>query len=168
MRMRYVIFHFRTVTDHLTFLPKVIFVRTRAPIDPVDLVVRICKDTQKTGMKRSRYVQRLTPVTLTTMATSDGLLKLADAVLNPVFHKGEGQTSYTVSILETYFINMISNIQWLQFAIRPVLRNHNILDRDEIIRTVAHTVSKADGHRVDLKQYDKIILVECFKVSILG
>ncbi|CDO51616.1 similar to Saccharomyces cerevisiae YGL232W TAN1 Putative tRNA acetyltransferase [Geotrichum candidum] len=126
----------------------VIFIRTRKPIDPVDLVLRICRDTQKTGTKRSRYAQRLTPVSLTGVATAEGFRKLAETVLNPIFHSGSpDQPAY-------------------KFAIRPTLRNHSILGRDEIIKTLAEIVCRSDGHSVDLKQYDKMIIVECYKSSI--
>lgn len=47
------------------------------------------------------------------------------------------------------------------------MRNHNILSRDDVIKTVADLVSKTDGHTVDLKKYDKLIIVECYKVSFL-
>lgn len=51
-----------------------------------------------------------------------------------------------------------------QFAIRPTLRNHNVLTRDGIIKLVASVVGP--GHEVDLKNYDLLILVEVYKVSI--
>lgn len=50
-----------------------------------------------------------------------------------------------------------------QFAIRPTLRNHNILKRDSIIQKVASLVGS--GHKVDLKNYDDLIIVEAYTVS---
>lgn len=83
---------------------KVIFIRTRKPIDPVDLVLRICRDTQKTGTKRSRYAQRLTPVSLTGVATLEGFTKLAETLLNPIFHSGSpNQPAYKVRSLDYPF-----------------------------------------------------------------
>jgi tRNA(Ser,Leu) C12 N-acetylase TAN1 len=49
-----------------------------------------------------------------------------------------------------------------RFAIRPSLRNHNLLSRDEVIQTVARLVGR--GHQVDLKYYDLLITVDIFKV----
>ena len=72
--------------------------RTRKPIDPVDLVLRICRETQKTGSKRSRYAQRLTPITLTSTANLEGLKRVSDAVLQPVFHSGNSQPAYKVRV----------------------------------------------------------------------
>lgn len=77
----------------------VIFVRTRAPIDPVDLVIRICEETRRTGTKRSRYAQRLTPVTLTATANMEGLLRLCDEVLQKAFH-GEEHKAYKVWLIQ--------------------------------------------------------------------
>jgi tRNA acetyltransferase TAN1 len=51
----------------------------------------------------------------------------------------------------------------MQFAIRPTLRNHNILSRDSIIKQVASIVGP--GHTVDLKNYDLLIIVEVYQVS---
>lgn len=51
----------------------------------------------------------------------------------------------------------------LQFAIRPTSRNHTTLDRDQIINIVASAVGAP--HKVDLTNYDKLILVEAFKVG---
>jgi hypothetical protein len=50
----------------------------------------------------------------------------------------------------------------LQFAIRVNSRNHNVLKRDDIIRRVASVVGP--GHKVDLKNYDLLILIELYKV----
>lgn len=49
-----------------------------------------------------------------------------------------------------------------QFAIRPTLRNHNILTRDSIIKQVASLVGP--GHEVNLKGYELLIVVEVYQV----
>nr|POE93228.1 uncharacterized protein c25h2.10c [Quercus suber] len=50
----------------------------------------------------------------------------------------------------------------VQFAIRPTLRNHNVLTRDSVIKQVASIVGP--GHAVDLKNYDLLIVVEVYQV----
>lgn len=50
-----------------------------------------------------------------------------------------------------------------QFAIRPTLRNHNILSRDSVIKQVASIVGL--GHQVDLKNYELLVVVEVYQVS---
>lgn len=149
----------------------VIFVRTRKPIDPVDLVTRICNDLiNGSRVRRFRFAQRMTPVSSTATANFDGLDRLLNQVAKPVFfHQGKPQT----------------------FAIRPSLRNHNAMDKMEIIHRTAKFIITApinpetteEGtaeakqeekqltedtpkNSVDLKNYDKMVLIECYKSSI--
>lgn len=51
----------------------------------------------------------------------------------------------------------------LQFAIRPNLRNHNTLTRDKIIKGIASLVGPP--HKVDLKNYELLIMVEVYQVD---
>lgn len=142
----------------------VIFVRVKRPINPVDFVLRICKDIKYgSQIKRSRYAQRLTPVEKTATANLDGLNRLFEEILKPVFyHQGASQT----------------------FAIRPTLRNHSVLSRDDVITKTARFISTAPVEKsaenndsasgdeslahnsVDLKGYDKMVLVDCYKSSL--
>lgn len=85
---------------------------------------------------------RLTPIERTGKATLEGLEEVAAHVLKPYFHSG--QTG-------------------VKFAIRPSIRNHDVLKRDQIIQTIARCVGPS--HKVDLKNYDVMILVEIYKVS---
>lgn len=50
-----------------------------------------------------------------------------------------------------------------QFAIRTTIRNHHTMKRDDIIKQVATAVG--DRHKVDLKNYDLLILVDIYRVS---
>jgi tRNA acetyltransferase TAN1 len=65
-----------------------IFVKTRDPIDPVGFVHRICQDAKLCGDPRkmkSRYVNRLTPVSLIGEASEHGVVEVAKRVLAPYF-----------------------------------------------------------------------------------
>ena len=65
----------------------VIFFKTRAPVEPVSFVRRICEDAAKhNAPKRTRFCNRLTPMTLMGKATEEGLEKTAKEVLAPHFH----------------------------------------------------------------------------------
>lgn len=125
----------------------VLFFRTKKPINPVDLVTSLCKEVADSANNRCKFAQRITPVTLTASANEEGLRELATQVLAPHFHQEHDQKP-------------------LKFAIRPSLRNFNVMDRDDIIHTVAGIVGHDKGHKVDLKNYDKLILIECFRSSI--
>jgi len=72
-----------------------LFVRTRSPVEPVGFVKRICQDARSGKQKtRSRYVNRLVPMTAIGKATEQGLVELAQKVLGEVFDlsgKKEGE-----------------------------------------------------------------------------
>jgi tRNA acetyltransferase TAN1 len=64
----------------------VLFFKTRSPIDPVDFVHRICKEAaSKPDIRRMRYVNRLTPVTIIGRATEKGLEEVGKTVLGAHF-----------------------------------------------------------------------------------
>lgn len=120
----------------------VLFFKTRPPIEPVSFVHTICKDAAEGGTQRVRFVKRLSPMSMMGKATEDGLAKVADAVLRPLFHGDKDS---------------------LKFAIRPTRRNHNVMKRDDIIKQIARAVG--GDHKVDLKGYDRLILVDVYRVS---
>lgn len=71
-------------------LPCVLFFKTRPPIDPVDFVHRICKEVVSTpGIRRMKYINRLTPVTLIGKATEKGLGELGKTILSQHFNLQE-------------------------------------------------------------------------------
>ncbi|KAL8934922.1 MAG: hypothetical protein Q9216_005667 [Gyalolechia sp. 2 TL-2023] len=124
----------------------VLFFKTRKPVEPVSFVQRICESaSEDKTTKRTRFVKRLTPMTRMGKATEKNLEEVANAVLEPVFH-GEGKTA-------------------LKYAIRPTIRNHHTMKRDDIIKQVAELVGKP--HIVDLKHYDRLILVDVYR-NVLG
>ncbi|MCJ1354743.1 MAG: hypothetical protein MMC33_004732 [Icmadophila ericetorum] len=120
----------------------VVFFKTKAPVDPAAFVHSICKDClAAANTKKSRWTQRLTPMTLIGKATEKGLEEVSKAVLAPHFHQ-DGAISK-------------------KFAIRTTIRNHGSLTRDIVIKQVADTVGPP--HTVDLKNYDLLILVEIYR-----
>lgn len=73
---------------HLTDLPTVVFFKTVAPVDPVAVVKQICQDAMNEPLrKRTRFVKRLSPMTLMGRASEEGLEKVATEVLAPHFHQ---------------------------------------------------------------------------------
>lgn len=70
------------------FVSTVVFFRTIAPVDPVALVKKICQDAMDEPLrKRTRFVKRLSPMTLMGRASEEGLEKVAREVLAPDFHQ---------------------------------------------------------------------------------
>ena len=125
-----------------------VFIKTRKPIDPERLVYGIVKELAETKVKRTRVTNKLLPVTYTVSASIDQLKLLAEKVLKPHFHSGEDQKP-------------------VKYAIQVDRRNFNTIAREDVIKTVASCIDKATyGHEVELKQYEKLILVNCYKNSI--
>ena len=64
----------------------VLFFKTKPPINPVDFVHRICDEIVSTpGIRRMRFVNRLSPVSLVAKATEKGLEELGKTVLRQHF-----------------------------------------------------------------------------------
>ncbi|OAL46192.1 hypothetical protein IQ07DRAFT_590946 [Pyrenochaeta sp. DS3sAY3a] len=123
-----------------------VFFRTRQPVEPVSFVHRICQDiADGAQFGNLRYVKRLTPMTAYEKATLQGLDTVAKRVLAPHFHEPD-QTGK-------------------KFAIRPSIRNNKEFKRDQIIKSVAAAVGP--GHKVDLRGYDLLILVEIYQ-NVIG
>lgn len=124
-----------------------VFIKCRKPIDPEVLVQNICKESYDSKVKTTRYTQKLTPVTFSVSPTIDEVKKLAKLVLAPHFHQQKDQKSF-------------------KFAIQVAKRNFNVIPKSEIIQTIAECVGRDHGHQVDLKDYDKLIMVECYKSNL--
>ncbi len=71
-----------------------LFVKTRPPIEPVEFVRRICVDAKTCSdisKRKSRYLNRFTPIVFSGKATEQGLLEVAQSVLAPYFDLGGSQ-----------------------------------------------------------------------------
>ena len=66
----------------------VVFLKTVDPIEPVRFVKAVCEDAMNHRQrKRTRFVKRLSPMTLMGRASEEGLEKVAKEVLWPHFHQ---------------------------------------------------------------------------------
>ncbi|CDU26371.1 related to TAN1-putative tRNA acetyltransferase [Sporisorium scitamineum] len=137
---------FRNVeTDTECFL----FISVSPPFDPYRLVYTILSDVELSGEPRSRFVQRLTPVTTTCAANAADLTSLAHKILPPFFSTNpeEGKT----------------------FKIDSRIRSHSKLKRNDVIQTIAAAIpTDAEGkriHNANLTAPDYWIVVEVVKNS---
>ncbi|KAG8529202.1 uncharacterized protein KY384_005837 [Bacidia gigantensis] len=124
----------------------VLFFKTKPPIESVNFVHKICQDARGgVTQKRCRFVKRFTPMSRMAKATISGLESVCDYVLAD----GIG-------------------VEGTKYAIRPTLRDHNVLKRDEIIQLVARMVAQSGpSYKVDLKNPDVVVLVEVYR-NVLG
>lgn len=123
-----------------------VFIKTKKPVDPAELVHRLCEESAATKAKNTRFTQKLTPITYSVSASMEELVKLAEKVLKPHFHQQDQKP--------------------VSFAIQVTRRNFNTIEKDDIIKTIANCVGRDHGHKVDLKKYEKLIMVECYKNNI--
>jgi tRNA acetyltransferase TAN1 len=90
----------KTARPFVTIRPDidcVFFEKTQSPVDPVEFVRRICEDARTASHPngwKSRYLNRITPVSLMDKASESGLDKVAREVLAPWFSlRVRGQTT---------------------------------------------------------------------------
>lgn len=118
----------------------VVFVQTRYPVDPVKLMLEVCKQTSQ-GDKTARYIQRMAPV--------QQFIKCEEGL--------EGVEAFQPTIDKHLRPNT-------KFAIRPTLRLSPVT-RGNVIPAVARLVGP--NHSVNLKDWDQLIMVEGLR-GILG
>jgi len=131
-------------------IPCIFFIKVDKAVDPVKAVYRLCIEAQSNPeKKRSRWVKRLTPITLVRKVLGRGLEDLSREVLKPYFHAGGLPKKY---------------------AVRPSIRNNSEWHKDSVIKLVASIVGP--DHTVDLKNYDLLILVNVVQnlcgMSVVG
>ncbi|KAK0714314.1 hypothetical protein B0T21DRAFT_387038 [Apiosordaria backusii] len=161
------------------------FVKTKPPIDPVAFVRRIVEDAKfasETGQMKCRYVNRLTPVSVTGKATEQGLEAVAREALAPFFDLSGKKAGLETSKTETEGGNEAADTKanevgseekpsneaaqstekGFTFAIRPSVRNNSSLKRDVVINTIAMLIND-ERHKVNLTSPDKVILVDVYQ-----
>jgi len=136
-------------------IPCVSFVRLPPKLDPVSLVHGLCMDASHNdpSQPRSRYIKRLTPVSLIRKTLNNGIEALCDIVLRPHFE-----------------ITPESGDQGgVKYAIRPTIRNNNQIHRDEVIKVVAEKIARfgLGRHKVDLGGYEKLVFVDVYR-NVVG
>ncbi|ODV94912.1 hypothetical protein PACTADRAFT_3797 [Pachysolen tannophilus NRRL Y-2460] len=124
-----------------------IFLQCKKPIVPSEFCHRYCQEAFDSKIKTTRYTQRLSPIDSSCSASLEEVIKLSKKILKPHFQAEKDQKP-------------------LKFAIQINRRNFSALEKMDIIKAVAGCVGTEHGHSVDLKNYDKLILIECFKTNV--
>lgn len=128
-------------------IPCVSFVRfpPSSQLDPVHVVHEIClRAADPASPQQSRFIKRLTPISNLGKALGQGLERACESVLPKYFGTDSGI---------------------VKFAIKPTVRNNDKLNRDMIIKLVAGKVQEfgQNKHKVDLKGYERGVLVEVYR-----
>ncbi|KAM0348328.1 hypothetical protein ACHAPU_004296 [Fusarium lateritium] len=148
----------QTFTPIGTGLDCVFFMKTVKPVEPLKFVTKVsqdAKDCPDPMQRKTKYINRLTPIFDTDKATDKGIERVARTVMGPHFElksesgddvateeEGEGSTPCT-------------------YAIRYNIRNHTAFKSSEVIKKIADLVKSK--HKVNLTNPDKVVLVEIFQ-----
>ncbi|KAI1863666.1 hypothetical protein JX265_008883 [Neoarthrinium moseri] len=131
-----------------------LFMKTKPPVEPTAFVRRIVEDAQSTsshGQRKSRFLNRLTPITLMGKATGTGVEEVARTVLAEHFQ---------LAGVDEQPLDEESD-PGSTYAIRLTTRAHNSLKRDDVIKQIASLIGPR--HKVNLTNPDKVIIVELFQ-----
>ncbi|KAG1872281.1 hypothetical protein F4604DRAFT_1768549 [Suillus subluteus] len=129
----------------LTNTQCVIFMSCKPPVDPVKLVMKHVENVQETGVTRTKYTHRLTPVSGTCVANLPEIHSLCRRTV----------TAYCAQE------NTEGSPKARKYKVELRVRNHNTLTRMEIIQEVAKCMPS--NYTVDLDNPDVFVLVEVFK-----
>ncbi|EUC65103.1 THUMP domain protein [Rhizoctonia solani AG-3 Rhs1AP] len=130
-------------TKDITDRRIVIYIATKPPIDPVEVVLEHMKQVSQTGVSGTRALVRLVPASVICPANMPAITSLATDIFTKSF-AGEG-------------------MEPKKYKIELRIRSHKVLTRDEVIKAIAQCVPSDKGHTVDLTNQDTTILVELFK-----
>ncbi|OAX42175.1 hypothetical protein K503DRAFT_847953 [Rhizopogon vinicolor AM-OR11-026] len=133
----------------LTNTQCVIFMSCKPPIDPVKLVMKHVESVQSTGVTRTKYTHRLTPVSGSCVANIPELHSLCRRTIEAFSAQEKSEGSPVTR----------------KYKVELRVRNHNTLTRMEIIQEVAKCMP--ENYVVDLDNPEVFVLVEVFK-SICG
>lgn len=129
----------------------VIFIRMRKESgcpSPSELVEYIMDKAASTGKHMSRFILRVLPVELTCYASVEEITRAAKSLIEQHFPSGEEHPPF-------------------KFAVLYEARANSGIDRIKIIDTVAKLVPQ--GHKVDLSNPDKTIVVQIVKtICMIG
>ncbi|THH27864.1 hypothetical protein EUX98_g6323 [Antrodiella citrinella] len=129
-----------------TNTPCVVFISCKPPVNPVQLVVKHVENVMETGVTRTRFTQRLTPVAASCIANIPEIKSLCTRLLQPVLDDDPDKV--------------------YKYKVELRIRNHNTVKRMEVIDELAKCMP--EKHVVDLDNAELFILVEIFKQSICG
>ncbi|CAE6480375.1 hypothetical protein RSOLAG22IIIB_07314 [Rhizoctonia solani] len=121
----------------------VIYIATKPPTDPIEVVLQHMEQVSQTGVSGTRALVRLVPASGICAANMPAITSLATELFDKAF-AGEG-------------------VQPKKYKIELKIRSHKVLTRDEVIKSIAQCVPSDKGHTVDLTNQDTTILVELFK-----
>ncbi|KAI8171922.1 tRNA acetyltransferase TAN1, partial [Colletotrichum sp. SAR 10_75] len=153
----------------------VFFMKTRDPIEPVELCRRICRDAgacPDLKERKTKYINRLTPVSALDKASENGVVRTARKALAPWFSLTASETAIENEVgVKNDMAGADGNETGPEiksdakraytYAIRPSIRSNSSIERDDLIKQIASIIDQR--HNVNLSNPDKVILVDIFQ-----
>ncbi|TPX35963.1 hypothetical protein SmJEL517_g01683 [Synchytrium microbalum] len=121
-----------------------IYFKTIAPVNPVEVVTELMESVLKTGSKRSRHCIRIIPIQETCYASVEEISKVVSKLAKPVFDVDGDETV----------------IKW---ALVQKVRSHAALTGEMLIESIPGLIPKR--HKVDLTTPEVCIVVEVVKTT---
>ncbi|EWZ92731.1 hypothetical protein FOWG_05768 [Fusarium oxysporum f. sp. lycopersici MN25] len=155
----------QTFTPIGTGLDCVFFMKTVKPVEPLKLVTKACQDAKDCPdpmQRKTKYINRLTPIFDTDKATDKGIERVARTVMESHFEL-KSESGEDASAEPATSEQDCEGPAACTYAIRYNIRNHTAFKSSEVIKKIADLVSPK--HKVNLTSPDKVVLVEIFQVS---
>lgn len=122
-----------------------LFIKFHRSIDPVVLVLEILKDAFENDVKRTRFCSKVIPISDSCSASEENLKKLIESVYNKQNVPKEPIT----------------------FSVDITRRMFQVLERDHIMKVTTGKLRELnDKLTINYKQYNKLIVIQCFKSNI--
>ncbi|KAG9055091.1 hypothetical protein FS842_003172 [Serendipita sp. 407] len=155
------------IVIHYTDTPCILFAGCASPIEPVQLTLAYLDEVKRTGIARTRAVQRLEPISGTCMAALPELLVLGEKILREKLGDGDSESgrTYTVSTKRCDLTAPHLPDVIFQYKILSRIRNNSKLTSAKVIEELPKKVPPC--HKVSLTNPDMMILVVAFK-SVAG
>ncbi|MCO5565779.1 hypothetical protein L7F22_019454 [Adiantum nelumboides] len=126
------------------------FIEVKTPIYPVQLTYDLLEDVKKTGIAKSRFVHRLSPVSDTCFADLTDLTELIDRLVKQENFSSPDETS--------------SDSSDLTFKVDIKMRLNDKLAKSDIIQTLAKRMPTFARAKLDSPQL--VINVEIFRMTV--
>ena len=163
-------------------------------IDPVDLVYRITRQAYLEPLRpRSRFIKRLTPLTRVRKFLNEGLERLCDEVLPSVFGKEQGKEwkyAIRVTVRNNSKVSRDEIIKKVAGLVVASGMGQDVVDNDRGGNTSSEGEGEGEGveqgeggnskasptkaleHKVDLKNFEKLVMVDVYRnvvgMSVVG
>lgn len=122
----------------------ILIIKTKKPIDPVKLLEKIFEDILNHKISNIKHICRLLPISCSSTIKHKEIQLLCERVLNPVFNSDKT----------------------FKFSVQVSKRSFNTMKTLDLIEIIVDHIQSLNEHIVDLKNFEKAVIVICYKNTI--